>query len=136
MKIALVALVALPLMAGCPLQPDVTYDSGITPDSGSMDTDAGVDGGLAMGNISATLQTTSAPAGGPVAWTGTDLSFSQQDLLAGTATLRGDSLVSGHLVLQLTGLVVGQAGGVWTLVSYSTADSAEVWSCSVGASAL
>jgi len=134
MKIAFALMAGLPLLAGCPLQPDVVYDSGVTPDSGS-NTDAGVDAGTAMGSISASLVTSSTPQT-QVTWTGTDLAFSQQDVSTGSATLRGDSLANGHLVLQLIGLMPGQAVGAWTLASYSTADSNEVWSCSVGASAL
>jgi hypothetical protein len=135
MKIFWVVLSVAPLVAGCALQPDVVWDSGIIPDSGTTDTDAGTDGGVATGSISASLATTTAPSGAPVVWTGTDVAFSQINVSAGQATLRGDSLGAGHFELQLVGLVVGQTGGVWTLISYSTANSAEAWSCSVGNSA-
>jgi hypothetical protein len=130
MKSALALMVVLPLLAGCPLQPDVTWDSGITPDSGSTGTDAGVDGGnVASGTVSASLLTASIPSA-PVIWTGTDLAFSQQDIFAGTATVDADSLDAGHLVIKLNGLAVGQRVGTPTLVSYSTPNSNEAWSCS------
>jgi hypothetical protein len=135
MKASLVAFIASFWLAGCPLQPDVVYDSGITPDSGSTDDGGMDDGGMATGTISASLATTSIPSGVPVVWTGSnDLAFSQQNILGGTASIRGDSLSAGHIVIQLTNLQAGTTSGVWLLVSYSTPQSNQAWSCSVGSS--
>jgi hypothetical protein len=129
MKEAFAAFLLL-LLPGCPLQPDVFYDSGIM-DSGSDGTDAGPDGGGGViGNISTQLQTTSNPSAQNLFWSGTDVAFSQQSIATGHATIQGDSLAAGHLQIQLTGLIPGQTNGSAVLLTYRLADGSESWTCS------
>jgi hypothetical protein len=122
-------LLLLPLLAGCPLYPDVYYDGG--PDSGTPETDAGVDGGgVATGTINALLLVSpSNPNYQSLLWSGTDVAFSVQNVTAGTLTLRGDSLAAGHFLLQLGGLTPGSTSGTFDLAQYELIDGSESWSC-------
>jgi hypothetical protein len=122
------ALLLFPLLAGCPLLPDVLIDSGVDVDAGTDDggVDGGTDGGAATGNISAVLTEATQM---PVFWSGADVANSQQNTSTGQATIQGDSTASGHIVLQLTGLVSGTTAGSATFISYR--DTSQVqWTCS------
>jgi hypothetical protein len=118
-----------PFLTACPLLPDVLIDSGVVIDGGDDDggVDAGTDGGsAASGNISAVLTEATQM---PVFWAGADVANSQQSASTGQATIQGDSTASGHIVLQLTGLVSGTTTGSATFISYRDA-SQVTWTCS------